>query len=202
MDWKLLSKRIRKRLFYLGIIYEQDDIIQDVFEWFLKHNEKQSSKRLDLIIIDVLRSKYGRKGRLKWASGLKRPIEFDDNHGCTPPMSTTLLDFDLIFDKLTEQDQYVLCRLLQGATQLEISKELELDSSRICQIMDRLFDRVRSTMIRSERSKYVKVTQSVKRKVKLNESQRLCIRKSSKKLRELAAQYGVSISTIHNIKRS
>jgi DNA-directed RNA polymerase specialized sigma24 family protein len=186
----------------MGIHKDHDDIVQDVFIWLLTHTENTENHRIRSIVIDVLRLGFrGRKGRTKWNKGFKEPVELDEAHTATPAMSTTLLDFDLIFDKLSEQDQYLLCRQLQGATNIEIAKELNVDPARVVQVLDRLYIRLKKIM--SGRRPF-KITHKKpnKKPVKLTRSQCRMIRKSTLTYRQLASIYGVAPSTIHNIKKS
>lgn len=188
----------------MGIRKDHDDIVQDVFVWLLTHTENTENHRLKSIVIDVLRLGFrGRKGRHKWINGFKERIELDESHSYTPPMSMTLLDFDLIFDKLTEQDQYLLCRKLQGAKGIEIAKELDVDPARIVQVFDRLYARLR-TLMTGKQKIGIKPKQKPRRKkpVKLTQKQIRSIRLSTKSCQKLASFYGVAASTIHHIKRS
>lgn len=67
-------------------------------------------------------------------------------------MSTTLLDFELIFDYLSEDDQYFVCRLLQGADEKELANELKVQIKDIDLMVTRVYQRIKEIII-SERRK-------------------------------------------------
>ena len=149
---KNLKQKVAKACFRRFKWLNPDDAFQDVYLHFLERPE--SRQTVDFAIIDILRSKHGRKGAPNYEA--RQSLEFAGNFEDltkkrAPDVFGQLeakIEVERRFKQLDEREKEIVEKwFYEGRRGADIAKDYELTESRVQQIKETALDKMRGLKV-------------------------------------------------------